>query len=132
MLLGQTLEAQVNVFTRVVKFLLHAGFLTWPGKRCAVAKSLAAIGFSSWHQGIGCRPILACGSQAAIALRKYLISDKGTYRDFNKHPMSFPGTPLEPPGCLKCDHDTKVPFLKQGFSHFLQRPIDPINDLTLL
>ena len=79
---------------------------------CDVARSLAKIGFSSWHRGICCRPVLTCGKQSAITLRKYLISDKGTMRDL-KHPLTIPGAPLGPPLCLKCEHSEKNAFSQE-------------------
>ena len=127
----QTLGTQVNIFTRAIKFLLKEGFFRWPMQPCTVAQSLVTIGFSSWHQGVSCRPILACGNQSAITLRKYLISENGTLRDL-KNPLSIPGSPLDPPQCLKCEHSDRIPFLKKGFTHFLRTPIASQDDLAML
>ena len=126
----QTLGTQVNIFTRAIKFLLKENFFQWPSKHCDVARSLAKIGFSSWHRGICCRPVLTCGNQSAITLRKYLISDKGTMRDL-KHPLTIPGAPMDPPMCLKCEHSEKMPFLKKGFSHYANLHIASQDDLAL-
>ena len=126
----QTLGMQVNVFTRAVKFLIKEKFLHWPENHCAVAKSLAIIGFSSWHRGISCRPVLACGQHSAITLRRYLISESGNMRDL-KHPLAIPGAPLDPPSCVKCEHTIRIPFLKKGFSHFTNTSIASQDDLAL-
>ena len=83
----------VNI--RIIRSTYHPVAVTFIGH--CYWRSLAIIGFSSWHGGMSCRPVL---------------------RDLT-HPLSVPGTPLEPPSCLKCEDSVKTPFLKQGFSHFM-------------